>query len=76
MRLICFGNNWRQGVSKRCPEGTEWIHVKNDVKFQSISIGEGVGNGGVVKVWAIGKDGSAFLRHGISDITPTGMKSF
>jgi hypothetical protein len=25
------------------------------------------------KVWAVGRDGSVFLRHGISDVAPTGQ---
>ena len=63
----------RDGVSTRCPEGTEWIHVKSDSQFQSISIGRESGSGGCIKVWAISKDGIAFLRHGVSDKIPTGM---
>ena len=65
--------SYRDGVSSRCSEGTEWIHVKSDVQFQSISIGREARIGGCIKVWAISKDGVAFLRHGVSDILPTGM---
>ena len=65
----------RNGVSPRCPEGDEWIHVKSDAQFQSISIGREPGSGGCIKVWAISKDGVAYLRHGVSDQLPTGMVS-
>ena len=63
----------RNGVSARCPEGDEWIHVKSDAQFQSISIGRDAGSGGCIKVWAVSKDGVAYLRHGVSDQLPTGL---
>ena len=62
---------YRQGVSTRCPEGVDWIHVKSDAHFQAITIGEGPN--GDLKVWAVGKDGSSFLRHGVTDVAPTGQ---
>ena len=69
--MFCFVK--RNGVSARCPEGDEWIHVKSDAQFQSISIGREPGSGGCIKVWAISKDGVAYLRHGVSDQLPTGV---
>ena len=62
----------RNGVSARCAEGDEWIHVKSDAQFQSISIGRDAGSGGCIKVWTVSKDGVAYLRHGVSDQLPTG----
>ena len=64
---------YRDGVTSRCSEGTEWVHVKSDVQFQSISIGRESGSGKCIKVWAISKEGVAFLRHGVSDTVPRGI---
>ena len=47
-------------------------NVKSDAQFQSISIGRETGSGGCIKVWAVSKDGVAYLRHGVSDLLPTG----
>ena len=63
----------RDGVTSRSSEGTEWVHVKSDVQFQSISIGRESGSGKCIKVWAISKEGVAFLRHGVSDTVPRGI---
>ncbi len=38
-----------------------------DTQFQSVSAGAGG------KVWVVAKDGSAFLRHGITETAPTGQ---
>ena len=65
---------YRDGVTSRCTEGTEWVHVKSDVQFQSISIGRESGGGKCIKVWAISKEGVAFLRHGVSDTVPRGIR--
>ena len=49
--------------------------MKSDAQFQSISIGREPGSGGGIKVWAVSKDGVAYLRHGVSDQLPTGWKN-
>ena len=48
--------------------------MKSDVQFQSISIGRESGGGKCIKVWAISKEGVAFLRHGVSDTVPKGIR--
>ena len=50
------------------------VQVPSDTQFQSITIGGGGGPETMnYKVWAVGRDGSVFLRHGISDVAPTGQ---
>lgn len=64
---------YRSDVRLKCPEGSAWIHVPSDSQFQSISVGGGDEKEGKAQVWALATDGSAFLRHGVSDVAPTGQ---
>jgi tectonin beta-propeller repeat-containing protein 1 len=64
---------FRTGVSSRCQEGLDWLHVTSDVPFQSITIGGQGNDKSPFKVWAVATDGSAFLRHGITDVAPVGQ---
>ena len=56
---------YREGVRGNCPEGSGWRAVPSDCQFQAVTVRE-------AKVWAVGKDGSAFLRQGISEVSPMG----
>ncbi|CAH2307112.1 tectonin beta-propeller repeat-containing 1 [Pelobates cultripes] len=56
----------RVGVTKKCHEGSSWLHVGTDQPFISISIG------GCHQVWAIARDGSAFYRGSVSTDHPAG----
>ena len=44
-----------------------WVHVASDIQMTSISVGGGL------RVWATGKDGSAWLRDGVSESNPQGV---
>ena len=57
----------RVGVTRECPEGTAWSHVRSDVLFQSVTIGTDC------SVWLVSSEGRVFLRHGITDVSPTGL---
>ncbi|XP_077979887.1 tectonin beta-propeller repeat-containing protein 1-like [Glandiceps talaboti] len=50
----------REGVTRRNPQGRNWLHVPSDQPFQSISVG------GNYRVWGIAKDGSAYLRNTVN----------
>ncbi|XP_070581282.1 tectonin beta-propeller repeat-containing protein 1-like isoform X2 [Ptychodera flava] len=50
----------REGVTRSCPAGTNWLHIPSDQPFQSISVG------GNYRVWGIAKDGSAYLRNSVN----------
>ena len=54
-------------MSSKCPEGSCWQPVPADVPFTSVSAGSGG------RVWALSTDGSAFLRHGATDLVPRGQ---
>ena len=41
--------------------------------FQAITISGKGSDVSPYKVWAVSRDGSAFLRHGITDVAPTGQ---
>ncbi|KAL1483083.1 hypothetical protein MTO96_002153 [Rhipicephalus appendiculatus] len=54
------------GVTPDCPQGKAWMHVAAEQQFESISVGARH------RVWAIGQDGWAYMRNGITDERPTG----
>ena len=72
--ITCKGEAlFRIGVTSRSHEGTDWSHVTSDVAFQAVTLsGQGTETS-PFKVWAVAKDGSAFLRHGITDVAPMGQ---
>ena len=64
---------FRTGVTSRCPEGQDWEQVASDSLFQAITIGGRGDDKCPWKVWGVTKEGSAFLRHGITEVAPTGQ---
>lgn len=64
---------FRLGVSSKNPDGTDWDHVASDVTFQAVTISGRGTETCPLKVWVVAKDGSVFLRHGITDVAPTGQ---
>ncbi|KAG0417671.1 hypothetical protein HPB47_005434, partial [Ixodes persulcatus] len=59
---------WLMGVSYF--QGTSWVHVAAEQQFESISLGAGL------RLWAVGRDGSAYFRNGITLNNPTGSAWF
>ena len=64
---------FRTGVTSKNPEGLDWKHITSDIPFQSITISGKGSDISPFKVWAVAKDGTAFLRHGVTDVAPTGQ---
>ena len=54
---------FRTGVNSKNPEGLDWIHVASDVTFQSVTVSGKGTEISPLKMWAVAKDGSVFLRY-------------
>jgi len=57
---------YRIGVSRDCPAGVAWSHVRSDTLFQGVTIGTD-GN-----VWLVSSDGQVYLRQGVAESSPAG----
>ena len=58
---------FRVGVTRETPGGQAWSHVRSDLVFQSVSVGE------YGEVWLVSGEGQVFWRQGVSASCPSGQ---
>ena len=58
---------YRMGVTRDCPAGVGWSHVRSDTLFQGVTIGT---DG---SVWLVSSEGQVYLRQGVTEGSPAGQ---
>jgi len=58
---------YRMGVTRDCPAGVGWSHVRSDTLFQGVTVGAD-GN-----VWLVSSEGQVYLRQGVAEGSPAGQ---
>ena len=58
---------YRMGVTRDCPAGVGWSHVRSDTLFQGVTVGA---DG---SVWLVSSEGQVYLRQGVADSSPAGQ---